>query len=276
MRHFIFKSAILLFLFIIIESASAQENLLYEKIQEKKTENISFKTISSVFSQEKEDQNLLGQFINPNEVYFFQYNQSTMKDLSNALLLTVPLRNKELQMELLEVPSSFYNYEVMTDNGKRYPANRNIKHYRGIVKDDPHSIVAITFFENEIMGLIVTDEGNFNLSFDKQLNKHLFYNDKNMKQRFDFECATSGIHSTAYNPEILFRESKSGSRSGSKCVYFFFETEYDIYQAKGSLLSVESFVAGVYNQVATLYQNEDIETQISEILIWTSTDPYMS
>jgi len=136
MRHFIFKSAILLFLFILIESASAQENLIYEKIQEKKTENISFKTISSVFSQEKEDQNLLGQFINPDEVYFFQYNQSSMKDLSNALLLTVPLRNKELQMELLEVPSSFYNYEVMTDNGKRYPANRNIKHYRGIVKDE--------------------------------------------------------------------------------------------------------------------------------------------
>ena len=219
---------------------------------------------------------MLGQFINPDEVLFLQYNQSIMSDLSYAITLTVPVKNKELQLELIEVPSSFYNYQLVTNNGEKYHANNDIKHYRGIVKDDPHSIVAITFYGKEIMGLVATDEGNFNLSFDKKLNKHLFYNDKNMKQKLDFECGTSAIHSKAYYPEILFRDSKLESSSNLKCVYFYFETEYDIYQTLGSLESVESFITGIYNQVATLYQNENIETRISEINVWTSSDPYTS
>ncbi|MCH7414895.1 zinc-dependent metalloprotease [Belliella sp. R4-6] len=57
---------------------------------------------------------------------------------------------------------------------------------------------------------------------------------------------------------------------------FYFETEHDIFQTRGSVASVESFVAAVFNQVATLYQNENIETSISEIFVWTTVDPYTS
>ena len=274
MRHPIIKSAILLF--FIVASASAQENLLYKKVQEKKTADISFKTISSMFSQEQEDKNSLDLFINPDEVFFLQYNPSVMNTLSEAITLLIPLKNKELQLELFEVPASFYNYEVVTNDGQRYPANRKIKHYRGVVKNDPNSIVAITFCESELMGLVATEEGNFNLSLDKRLNKYLFYNDKNLKQKPDFECSTTDNHPTKYNPEILLKKSKLDIRSDSKCVYFYFETEFDIFQTKGSISSVESFVTSVYNQVATLYENENIETGISEIFVWDTTDPFTS
>lgn len=81
---------------------------------------------------------------------------------------------------------------------------------------------------------------------------------------------------TSYDPEVLFQESKSSISSISKTVRFYFETEQDIFQTRGSVVSVENFVAGVYNQVATLYQNENIETQISEIFVWTTADPYTS
>lgn len=61
-----------------------------------------------------------------------------------------------------------------------------------------------------------------------------------------------------------------------KCVKFYFETEFDMFQARGSVASVEAYVTALFNQVSTLYQNENIITAISEIKVWTTTDPYTS
>jgi hypothetical protein len=60
----------------------------------------------------------------------------------------------------------------------------------------------------------------------------------------------------------------------SKIVGFYVETEYDIYQDKGSISAVEAFIAGLFNQVAILYFVEDIMTRVSHIYVWVSNDPY--
>lgn len=63
-------------------------------------------------------------------------------------------------------------------------------------------------------------------------------------------------------------------QSSDKIVQFYFETEYDVYQAHGNVSDAEAFILGLFNQVATLYQNEDIVTTLSQLYIWTSADPY--
>jgi hypothetical protein len=78
-------------------------------------------------------------------------------------------------LELVEVPEYFYNYEVGTSDGKILPANRGIKHYRGVVKNIKNSLVAITFYKNEIIGLISTikkgkDDHEKNVVFIKCAN----------------------------------------------------------------------------------------------------------
>ena len=78
----------------------------------------------------------------------------------------------------------------MTSSGEKFSANREIKHYRGVVKDEQNSLVAITFYENEIMGLIATNEGNFNIAKDRQSGKHLFYSDTNLKDKIYPICNT--------------------------------------------------------------------------------------
>ena len=55
----------------------------------------------------------------------------------------------------------------------------------------------------------------------------------------------------------------------------YFETEFDVYQFYGnSVPNVENYVTALYNQVAIIYQNEGIDTSISMINVWTTTDPY--
>jgi hypothetical protein len=182
-----------------------------------------------------------------------------------------------MELELMEVPDSFYDYEVVTDDGERYPANREIRHYRGVVKNIPNSLVAISFFENEVMGLVATDEGNFNIGLDKKSGKHLLYNDLNLKEKPAFECGTVDDLMEPYDSDVLFRQQRlqRSTPTHVKYVKLYFETEYDIYQYKGySRSGVESYVTGLFNQVSALYQNEDIFTAISEIKIWDSSEPY--
>lgn len=137
------------------------------------------------------------------------------------------------------------------------------------------------------MGLIATEDGNFNIAYDKVTGLHVSYNDRNLKDKYSFLCSTIEDESVMYDAKVLLNPSddvllnpsnKTSIRSTTfniKHVRFYFETEFDIYQARGnSVSSVEAFVTALYNQVATLYGNEGIFTAISEIHVWTREDPY--
>lgn len=127
-----------------------------------------------------------------------------------------------------------------------------------------------------MIGVIASDEGNFNISLNTRLGVHAFYNDKNLNQKLNFQCETHDDGNTHYDPDVLFQTSESAIRSEGDCVRLYFETEHDIFQTRGSVAAVENFVASIFNQVATLYQNENIGISLSEIFVWTTPDPFTS
>jgi len=263
-------SVSMLIFFLVISSVFGQEeNRIHYDIRQAKNSNVHFE--NAIISEVKVDEYLLHPFLNSDEVFFFGNLSIDLKDNApKAISLTLPLKNKNMVLELLEVPESFYNYYVVTSDGKDFSANREIKHYRGIVKDNKNSLVAITFYEDEIMGLVCTAEGNFNIVKDKQSGNHIFYNDRNLKEKIDFSCETKDDISVEYPSEILLQEQNNFIKQKSqetfqainKEVRFYVETEYDIYQTRGSTTSVEAFISGLFNCVALLYYKEDILTSI--------------
>jgi hypothetical protein len=79
-----------------------------------------------------------------------------------------------------------------------------------------------------------------------------------------------------YSDEEI-RHSSTGSRALTDCVRLYLEVDYDIYTNKGSsVISVNNYIGGLFNQVNTLYANEQINTVVSEILVWTQPSPYTS
>jgi hypothetical protein len=141
--------------------ATAQ-NMLYLEIQQAKENNISFTTLPNFFKKTGNVFKFESYFINPQEVSWFEYTPANLEN-QWAISLTIPKNEEAIVVELIEAPDICYQYDVVTSDGKVYPANRDIKHYRGIVKDNPNSLVAMTFFKGEMMGMIATEEGNFNL-----------------------------------------------------------------------------------------------------------------
>lgn len=262
---------ILLFPAVII----AQEKSIIKKIRQIKESgevfaesDISFRTLTINKSQ-------IVAFKDPNAVSRLQLNRATTRVKNKNILLRIPAGSKSLELQLMEVPESFYNYSVVTSDGKRLSPNRNNKHYRGIIANDSNSIVALTITENEIYGIISGKDGNYNLGKIKGSEDYLFYNENNLVAKNPFNCATSddapGPAAKSFTPPYI-----PGFNTYLNCTGLYFETEYDMFTTLGSIGNVENFVTSIYNQVATLYENEAIPTRLTEIYVWTSTDPYTS
>jgi hypothetical protein len=123
------------------------------------------------------------------------------------------------------------------------------------------------------MGLIASDAGNLvlgKLTGPEWNGEHVLYNDRNVLKNLPFYCGTpdDGI---GYTQEEL--EFNGASRNVGDCIRFYLEAENFLYNYFGST-GVYSYITGMFNQVITLYNNENIATAVSEIMAWDVPDPY--
>ena len=180
------KKILVLFLniYLVIFSVFGQEHALYDEIRQAKEANTRFENV--VFTRTSIDTEVLNDFINPDEVSFFEISSFHSKNNeTKALNLSIPFKTTSIVLELVEVSAYFYDYEIITSDWERFSPNKDIKHFRGVVKGDEHSLAAITIYEDEVMGLIATSEGDFNIVKNKESGKHLVYNERNLREKTD-------------------------------------------------------------------------------------------
>lgn len=264
-----------LLLFLCLTSAlTSAQNLLYQKIEQEKSNGATFERVEGIFTRAESNNEILREFRNPEEVSFMEYNSEVVDELPRTISLEILLNNKTEIIELVAVDNDFYNYVVTTSENEAFPANRAIKHYRGVIENDQNSLAALSFSQEHVGGIVANDKGNFNVSLLNDTNNIITFNENNLQEIPDFECGTVDDGMADYDPDILNLQSKTTFALAEKCVRFYYEIEYDIFQNKGSILNVESYLSTIFNQVGILYENENIKTSISEIKIWTTPDPF--
>lgn len=183
-----------------------------------------------------------------------------------------------LQLELVRVDIFAEGFQVVESQTQQPAGVSYGLHYRGIVRGDESSIAALSFFENgDIMGIVSAEAtGNLVLGqLQERSHQGLFilYRDQDVLQQMAYDCATPD-EGPGYTPEQL--KPTLETRALSDCVQMYFEVDYDIYQDKGGTQGATNYVTGLFNEMATLYANESINTSISEIFVWSSTSPYSS
>ncbi|ARK11161.2 M12 family metallo-peptidase [Fibrella sp. ES10-3-2-2] len=205
-------------------------------------------------------------------------NQGTLNRLINSprptMLLVLPVAGDtplKLELARVDVTSDDFALGTLGVNSQQDIDYKGGVHYRDIVQGDENSAVSISLFDGELMGMIATAKGNYVLGkLGDKSDDHLLYNDKDLKVPSGFSCSAQD------------KDVPSGGRLGSsgiacKTVTVYFECDYQLYLDKGSnVTNVTNYVTGFFNQVATLYQNENIDIQISQINVYTSADPYVS
>lgn len=155
-----------------------------------------------------------------------------------------------------------------------YPYRRGA-YYQGVIEGQAGSWAAISFFDNDIMGLVVNSAGTYVIG---QSNLHrtiadeyIVYNEKNMLVKDIQPCAfNEALQIAQAAPETYQVEAYT-----IKCVKFYWELDYDKYLDHGSnVTATTNFATGLYNLVSTLYLNDSVLTGLQQVNVWTSTDPY--
>jgi PKD repeat protein len=179
-----------------------------------------------------------------------------------------------IEVELFKKNPFTNTIKISSSDGQTHSMSRQV-HYRGIIKGDKSSLVGLSIFENDVMGFVASDKGG-------QLNIAAVESFEDVFAIYSDEIFPEGVFEGCQDPltdqeEFIDNyEEEFGGRNAhlDKCVRVYIECNRNLFTNKGSVAAVENYVMGIWNNVSILYQNEEINTLISEIFVWTTADPY--
>ena len=156
--------------------------------------------------------------------------------------------------------------------------------YRGIIKGKSASIAAISFLENEIVGVLSTqEEGNIIIGkpqvidgISESQSPHMLYYESDLNIQSPFTCGVPDINPSLVSIPPSNESSSTITAKRCKKIRVYLECDYNLYTRKNnSKPSVESYITSVFNVVKTLYFNDQINVEISQIFVWTTQDSYL-
>jgi hypothetical protein len=198
--------------------------------------------------------------------------RSLFENHPEFLSLRIPNPNKTgfWDLKLLRTEILSADYKISTSDDKSVSLIQGV-HYQGIFNDDPNSLVALSIFENEVMGMFSNESGNFDLGLygKGQSTFYILYKSNELSERLPFDCNTTDQPGVPETPALIAGDCRA--------VKLYFECDFDLYTKRSSsVANVNTYVTGIFNQVALLFSNESIQVQLAQIFVWTTTDPYIS
>ena len=193
---------------------------------------------------------------------------SILQNAPALLNLEIPYGETTYTLNLARVELTGNNFRVRTNKGND-GYSKGVQ-YRGIVNNNPSHIASLSLTPGDISAYFSTNEGNFVIT--KEGVDLILYNDEQLQAPNMIFCQTPD-NTTMEIPVT----SNLITGIGCKTVNVYLECDYAFYQSRGNNVSaVADYVLAFFNQVATLYANENIAIQVSEIFVWNSPDPYQS
>jgi len=215
-----------------------------------------------------------------------QTASSIFTEKAEGLTLSIPYNDGKVYMlRLVEQKiNSDGNFSFGSLEGdhvkKKLSADAGL-HYRGFVDGDSTSIASFSFFANgRVMGLFANKEGNFTIGkAGHNKNGYIIYNSNDLLVPRNISCGVTDDQ-VVQLPSIQGNtaETAPSLEQSLLCskVRLYWEGDYELYSIdfNSNLTDTRNYLEGLFNQVATIYQNEDIMIEASEIYVWTTADPY--
>ena len=269
------STTLFVLLFSVLTLIANEENgsILFQNVQ--KRFELESPAQSSLFNiqlnidiaqQPKEARQAVFLEVNKDELSFINANSpSTM-----VVSIPAPNGNGTWLLQLYKTEVLTGDFKIRTSGGLEFPAPK-ANYYQGILNNDPHSMVALSVFENEVIGMMSNHSGNYDLGkLDlKGTNSYVLYRSNELAEKIPFHCNTDEAEVPVETAAAVANDCRS--------IRVYIECDFDLYTKRSSnITNVNSFVTGIYNQVSAIYTNESIQTQVSEIFVWTTTDPFIS
>lgn len=193
---------------------------------------------------------------------------------NDFLEIQFPYQGENISVLLYKVDIKTEEFQLDTDKQKNVAVEKGV-HYRGIIKNDLKSLVSFNFFNNQ-MSAIVSGDKYSNVVIGKlktpnNTSNYIIYSDATMKVANSFVCSTKDV-----DPKTLENTSQDKTTLlTNRCATIYFEMDYDLYQSNNSSISeCNVWMSSVFNNVQTLYANDNINVAFNSLFVWTSQDPY--
>jgi hypothetical protein len=188
--------------------------------------------------------------------------------------IEIPFQGNLIDIQLYKVDIFNKDFHVDTNKAKDVNYQKGV-YYRGIVKGDINSVACFNFFNNELNGIISSDNLS-NLVVGKlntigNVSDYIIYKDENLKILNNFECHSKD------NPNVAVGNTLQTARNieSARCVTVYFEIDYNLYQSNGNnTTTTTNWLTSVFNNIQTLYNNDGISVALKSLYIWTNQDPY--
>jgi hypothetical protein len=283
MKILITHASLLLFVSLMLVQEGYCQNSVYREIQAFKSEQGHAVQSNKLFKAEPKStrSDAIDKVIK--KATFLTLNPTELKRLNdvkiNRLDLQLPYQRDDIQLELIRSQLFTEDFSVITDKSNGKPVDvKQGAYFRGVIKNDPNSLVTLSIYDDEVIGIIASDKGNIILGNINEgtENEYMIYNDRDLLVPFSFECGTPDI---APNSDLAqeikkLRGHKTIGDRTTKCVRMYLELDYTLVSEKGGVQGAVNWMTAVYNQVQALYSIDNITTSISQIFTWTTEDPY--
>lgn len=218
------------------------------------------------------------------------------KDIRNAVFLEINFtelaRITSLKSPLLKltIPAStmgnftfdLHDVKILTDNFiVTNQKNEKVNYtpglyYQGNVSGYSPSLAAWSLFDNSVMAVFSCNSANYVLGLWKDKSNihntiYILYNDNDVLYPREFVCGFDAL------PQSTRSTSTDGGShlQSNQCIKVYFECDYHMFTDMGSVVNVTNFVTGMFNVIQTVYNAETIEVEISQVYVWTASDPYL-
>jgi hypothetical protein len=243
-----------------------------QNIKSAKEASVLFQPFSNALKTEDKFESLAK--YNLRKADFFSINPQSLEVIRltqpAAIQFSIPLASgSEIKMDLIKVDLLSEGFKVTTSDGSNEEYVPGI-FYQGVVSGaEEKSLVALSFFDQEIIGMFSIDQDNFVLQPSKDFpGKLILYNDKDLIKYSEMECMTDHLESVIREP------TAPTEMAAGDCIRVYIECDYSLQQNKGGVTNTVNWITSVYNNVKTLYTNESINTTVSEVFVWTTQDTY--
>lgn len=274
---------IFLFVFaslITIKANAEQTNktVLAESIQQARANGVDFKSFSlfSITTGEKHD-------VLNDETLLLPVAKDILKLYETrpaAVSLMMEAANgQKYRLDMLRSNplATDANIGYIDANGRHPFAYDRGVHYQGAVAGSDLSLAAVSVFANgEVMVLFANEEGNFVTGqLEDNSGRYILYNDKDFTVTPPSICATDDVAAALPGEDGTGGGDKTTAAYECKKVRLYWEADYDLYTNKQSNANfTQIYLAGLFNQVQTMYRNENIAVELKSVDVWTVPDNY--
>ena len=277
------QKLLIIFCGLIVMSSGIKAMSLSDKVEMEKANDRHF-VVKELFSHSVSPNNENREQVGIPQNFSFDKNAQAFEEI---------IKEKPLRMEFAipffedkEVATSVLKSKVHSENSKLITASgdttslENGVHYRGtgyidIDGEEKKFLVALSFFEDEMRGMLLGTDNNYTIARPLDASQYTIFNEDDFEIDQEFECRIKekAMQST---PDAPNYSAGSDDESSNSCqlVEIFFEADYDTYNQFGTTQEVADYTEGFFNVVALIYENQGLNIQISDILVWDQPDPY--